>query len=210
MYERWTAGGGERVGKWHKDKFRSSEFRKLGKSRWHFVSGTPIIGLLKPGQARKTAGHNTAGKCNREADWNFHSTCPFDCWEYIQIFSSLPENAVRREADGQQTVKTKSFTSGGKERSFTLLYRDEKISGLYTKCEATMSSRLTGSDQTLSKVKNIRQLAIVKLTNKHESGLFNLEISWHTTHHKQWFVFFPHFLNGLNKQDTTCFMCAVR
>lgn len=47
-------------------KFRSSKFRKFTRSRGRFVADTPIAGLFKPGQARKTAGHNTAGKLNRQ------------------------------------------------------------------------------------------------------------------------------------------------
>lgn len=51
-----------------KSQFRTSEFRKFRKSQWHFDTDTPISGSLKPGQARKTAGHNTAGKFNRGAE----------------------------------------------------------------------------------------------------------------------------------------------
>lgn len=54
-------------------KFRSSKFRKFRRSPWRFVTDTPIAGLFKPGQARKTAGHNTAGKLNRGAHYNFCS-----------------------------------------------------------------------------------------------------------------------------------------
>lgn len=64
--------GGEKAEEWDKDKFRSGEFRK---SQRHFVSDTPIAGPFTPGQARKTAGHNTAGKFNTEAHNKFHSIC---------------------------------------------------------------------------------------------------------------------------------------
>lgn len=57
------------------DKFRSGEFSK---SQQHFVSDTPISGPFKPGQARKTAGHNAAGEFNRGAHNKFHSICLFE------------------------------------------------------------------------------------------------------------------------------------
>lgn len=43
-------------------RFTSGEFEKFIKSPWRFVTDTPIAGPFKPGQARKTAGHNTAEK----------------------------------------------------------------------------------------------------------------------------------------------------
>lgn len=58
-----------------KGKFRSGEFGKFRRSQWHFNGDTPITGLFEPGQARKTAGHNTAGEFNREADNNSHPVC---------------------------------------------------------------------------------------------------------------------------------------
>lgn len=55
-------GGGARAGQ--NETGASSgpaSFGKFRKSRWRFVTDTPSDGLFRPGQARKTAGHNTAG-----------------------------------------------------------------------------------------------------------------------------------------------------
>lgn len=105
----------ERVIMWNKSKFRSGKF---GKSQWRFVTDTPIAGLLKPGQARKTAGHYTAGKFSTEADYKFHLNCLFDCWREFKPFL-LWQEIRREEKSGQDS---KRFKGSYKNKQFNLFF----------------------------------------------------------------------------------------
>lgn len=94
----------KKVRNWDKGKFRSGEFRK---SLWHFVRDTPITGLFEPGQARKTAGHNTAGKFNRRL---IITSAPFVCLSTFKSF--LCREMQRKEAGlGLQRSKMLEFNN---------------------------------------------------------------------------------------------------
>jgi len=67
--------GGSSVKKWN--KYRFGEFGKFKKSQWHFAADTPIAGPFEAGQARKTAGNNTAEK---------KSIHLFVCWKVFKTF----------------------------------------------------------------------------------------------------------------------------